>query len=100
MFDRVWEMVEAEVTSIVDANYGDGRDILPDFEEIYRTHGALVPMTDLDLEDLDDLPRDELVTMLIDDGYRIPARSSSFRRGTWKTVCGCLGIYRREGDSG
>jgi preprotein translocase subunit SecA len=66
MFDRVWEMIEAEITSIVDANFGDGRDTQTDYEEIFRAYSALVPSTDLDLDDIDGLPRDELATALLD----------------------------------
>nr|MBA2521404.1 SEC-C domain-containing protein [Chloroflexia bacterium] len=67
MFDRVWEMVEAEVASVVDAHFGDGRDTHTDYEEMYRSYGALIPTTDLDLEAIEGLPRDELADQLIDD---------------------------------
>ncbi len=67
MFDRVWEMVEAEVSSVVDAHFGDGRDTHTDYEEMYRSYGALIPTTDLDLDAIDGLPRDELADQLIDD---------------------------------
>ena len=67
MFDRLWEMVEAEMGELVAAHWGDGRDLQTDYEEILRSYTALVPSSELIIDDIDGLDRNELVDTLIDD---------------------------------
>jgi preprotein translocase subunit SecA len=65
--DRVWEMVEAEIEKIVDANIGDSRDLERFDDQIYEAYSGLVPMTKVTVDDIAALGRDELVDMLIAD---------------------------------
>jgi len=65
--DRVWEMVEGEVEKIVDANMGDGRDMERYDDRIHEAYGGLVPMTNVTIDDIAVLGRDDLVDFLIAD---------------------------------
>jgi preprotein translocase subunit SecA len=65
--DRVWEMVEREIEKIVDANVGEGRDTERFDDRIFEAYGGLVPMTDVTVEDIAALERDDLVNFLIED---------------------------------
>jgi len=68
--DRVWEMVEREIEKIVDANVGDGRDLERFDEQILEAYSGLVPMTNVTLEEIAALEKDDLVEMLIADAEK------------------------------
>ena len=65
--DRVWEMVEREIEKIVDANIGDSRDLERFDDRIHETYTGLVPMSQVTVEEIAALGRDELVEFLIAD---------------------------------
>jgi preprotein translocase subunit SecA len=65
--DRVWEMIEAEIEKIVDANIGDGRDLERYDDKILETYSGLVPMTSITLDEIAGVNRDDLVDALIAD---------------------------------
>jgi preprotein translocase subunit SecA len=68
--DRVWEMVEREIEKIVDANFGDSRDLERFDDKILEAYAGLVPMTDVTIEDIAALDKDSLVDMLIADAAK------------------------------
>jgi preprotein translocase subunit SecA len=68
--DRVWEMVEAEIEKIVDASIGDGRDLERDDDQIHEAYVGLVPSTEITVEQIAALDRDELIELLIADADR------------------------------
>jgi preprotein translocase subunit SecA len=65
--DRIWEMVEREIESIVDANIGDGRETERFDEPILEAYTGLVPMTKVTLDDIAVLEREDLIDFLIED---------------------------------
>jgi preprotein translocase subunit SecA len=65
--DRVWEMVEREIEKIVSANIGDSRDLERFDDRIFEAYGGLVPMTDLTLEDIAGLEKDDMLELLFED---------------------------------
>ncbi|MCC6313167.1 MAG: preprotein translocase subunit SecA, partial [Thermomicrobiales bacterium] len=67
MSERVWQMIEGEVERLVDANMGDGRDTETNWEAIRETYHALVPMSELTLEEMEGLEREDLVETLLAD---------------------------------
>jgi preprotein translocase subunit SecA len=68
--DRVWEMVEAEIEKIVDANIGDGRDLERYDDQIHEAYAGLVPSTEIKVEEIAELERDDLIELLIADADR------------------------------
>jgi preprotein translocase subunit SecA len=68
--DRIWEMVEAEIEKIVDANIGDGRDLERDDDKILEAYVGLVPSTSITVEEIAALDRDTLIELLIGDADR------------------------------
>src|SRR5918997_656018 len=68
--DRVWEMVEREIEKIVDANFGDSRDLERFDDKILEAYAGLVPMTNVTIEDIAALDKDSLVDMLIADAEK------------------------------
>lgn len=65
--DRVWEMIEREIEKLVSANIGESRDTERNDEGLYEAYAGLVPMTDLTLEDIAGLERNDLMDILIED---------------------------------
>jgi preprotein translocase subunit SecA len=65
--DRVWEMVEREIEKIVDANIGDSRDLERFDDRIHESYAGLVPMSDVTVDEIAALNRDELAEFLIAD---------------------------------
>ena len=41
--ERVWEMVEREIEKLVDANFGDSRDLERFDDRIFEAYNGLVP---------------------------------------------------------
>ncbi|MBA2596250.1 MAG: preprotein translocase subunit SecA [Chloroflexia bacterium] len=68
--ERVWEMVEREVEKIVDANIGDNRDLERYDDKIHEAYGGLVPTTDVTVEQIAELEREELIDFLIADAEK------------------------------
>ncbi|CAA9567755.1 MAG: Protein translocase subunit SecA [uncultured Thermomicrobiales bacterium] len=74
MHERVWQMIEEQIELMVDGHLGDGRETESDWEGLLESYTGLVPTTKLGLDDLEELPRDELVEVLIEDagkGYDV-----------------------------
>ena len=65
--DRVWEMVEREIEKIVDANIGDSRDLERFDDKILEAYTGLVPMSEVTIEDIAALGKDDLIDFLIAD---------------------------------
>ncbi|MFN8592682.1 MAG: preprotein translocase subunit SecA [Thermomicrobiales bacterium] len=68
--DRVWDMVEGEIEKIVDANIGDGKDLLRDDETLIENYTGFVPTTTLTVGDVAGLDRDAVIEALIADADR------------------------------
>ena len=68
--DRIWEMVEAEIEKIVDANFGEGRDLERSDDKILEAYAGLVPSTTITVDELAALDRDSLIELLIGDADR------------------------------
>ena len=68
--ERVWEMVEREIEKIVDANIGDNRDLERDDDAIFEAFNGLVPMSNVTLDEIAELERDDLVDALIADAEK------------------------------
>jgi preprotein translocase subunit SecA len=68
--DRVWEMVEGEIEKIVSANIGEDRDAERFDERILEAYAGLVPMTDVTLEEISTLEKDDLIDFLIADAEK------------------------------
>ena len=68
MHDRVWELIEGEIAAIVDGHLNaamKGED--PDYEGMIEAYTGLIPLTKLELDDIDGMDREELIDLLTDD---------------------------------
>jgi preprotein translocase subunit SecA len=70
MQERVWGMIEAEVEQMVRSHQGEGRDAEPDLDGLHEAYLGLVPMTELEVDDLDGLSQEQLTELLVEDASR------------------------------
>jgi preprotein translocase subunit SecA len=64
--EKITELIEAQIESIVDANTND-RDHGIDLEGVFEAFDALIPGRTATIEELDGLDREELIDILYDD---------------------------------
>ncbi|MGI8484555.1 MAG: preprotein translocase subunit SecA, partial [Thermomicrobiales bacterium] len=64
--EKIEDMIEAEITGLVDANVSD-HDAKIDYEAIIEAYNGLIPGDRVSLEEIDGLPKDEIAELLLED---------------------------------
>jgi preprotein translocase subunit SecA len=70
MRERVLETIHSQIQMLVDVNWPDERTAVPELEEMAAAYRGIVPATDIDVADLEDLGRGEIVELLIEDAEK------------------------------
>jgi preprotein translocase subunit SecA len=65
--EKMSELIEGQIETIVQSNTPEKG--VPDYEQVLLQYKALVLPSQLTLEDIDDLPAEELVDALLDDAF-------------------------------
>ncbi|MEZ4523692.1 MAG: preprotein translocase subunit SecA [Thermomicrobiales bacterium] len=67
MRERVLDHIHGQIEVIVDVHWPLDRGAVPEYDEIVKAYHGIVPGSVIDVEQIDDLPREELVDFLFDD---------------------------------
>ncbi|MGI8403169.1 MAG: preprotein translocase subunit SecA [Thermomicrobiales bacterium] len=64
--EKIEDMIEAEITALVEANVAD-HDAKIDYDAIIEAYNGLIPGDRVSIEEIDGLPKDEIIDLLLED---------------------------------
>jgi len=64
--EKIEDMIEAEITALVEANVSD-HDAKIDYDAIIEAYNGLIPADRVSIEEIDGLPKDEIIDLLLED---------------------------------